>query len=196
MEGPFHMNTPRGCISGKYQGRGWEPLMTARRSVAARFMAIVPVLLSCLAWADAKAKADPGKGQESTYEPMVLPVDYLQRTSWLWEFGDERSQESGGVFFSITRGPFSEKPPSPYDAWPTVLVKLPEGWRTVDFQREFPRYLWTHAASAPGKGYFWGFLEHAVEEAGSELSLVMSIDGGRTWTHRRLPVPRECLQPG
>ncbi|EAU69776.1 hypothetical protein STIAU_1530 [Stigmatella aurantiaca DW4/3-1] len=62
-------------------------------------------------------------------------------------------------------------------------MKLPEGWRTVDFPREFSRYLWTHAASAPGKGYFWGFLEHAVEEAGSELSLVMSIDGGRTWTH-------------
>lgn len=147
-------------------------------------LATVSLLLPCATWAGEKGSAtSAGKGRGATYQPGPPPADYLQRTSWLWEFENEQDPEPGGIFFNFTRESLSARSPDPYDSWPTILVKLPEGWRVVDLQERFSQHIWIHAAAAPAKGYFWGFLEYAVEDAGSELPLVMSTDGGRNWAH-------------
>ncbi|WP_224369200.1 hypothetical protein [Hyalangium versicolor] len=147
-------------------------------------MAFLWPLFSCASKKDELGTASSeGKVAEVASPAKPPPADYLQRTSWLWDFQSEEHPDEGEVFFNITRGSLSEQTPDPYDSWPTILVRLPEGWRVVDFREKFHKYLWSHAAAAPSKGYFWGFLEYGVEDAGSELPLIMSMDGGRSWAH-------------
>jgi hypothetical protein len=145
-------------------------------------MTWVSLLPPCTGWAE-ESTASAGKSRGSTYLAESPPADYLQRTSWLWGFEGEPPPAPEGLFFNFTRGSLREQAPDPYDSWPTILVRLPEGWRVVDFREKFFRYMWSHAAAAPGKGYFWGFLEYSVEDAGDELPLIRSTDGGRTWAH-------------
>lgn len=155
-------------------------MKTARSQAVALLLAGASWMHSSTAWADPReAPPSAGKGLDTAYPAEPPPSDFLQRTSWLWEFDDAASPGQAKVFFTITRGHLSD----PYDSWPTILVKHSEGWRVVNLQERFSRYIWRHAASAPRKGYFWGFLEYAVEDAGSEWPLIMSRDGGRTWTH-------------
>jgi hypothetical protein len=151
-----------------------------------RVVAMLLVLsLAGLAHAQDKGPgaAEGTRGKGRTFRAKPLPDGYFERTSLLWGVEDVYRTEPGGVFFNLTGGNLPGQEPEPYNYWPTLLVRIPEGWRVVDLREDFLSYEWSHVAAAPGKGYYWGFLEYTVEGPGWEIPIILSMDGGRTWSH-------------
>lgn len=143
-------------------------------------VAAAGLLLSASACTEEAVKL--GRFSGAPYAATPPAPDYLARTSWLWTIDDGSYSEGSGIFFNLTAAAPSEQAPQSDAFWPTILVRTPEGWQAVDFRKEFSRYMWSRAAAAPSKGYFWGLLEYAVESAGHESLVIMSADGGKTWT--------------
>lgn len=156
--------------------------------LAVRRMAAVWLLLS-LTTCEADSRragaqaGDAGSNPGRSYSSGPLPEGYSEQTALLWGFGNESHPGDVAVLFGFTGGNRQGEPLKRYNSWPTILVRLTEGWKVADLQEGFFQFNWVHAAAAPSKGYFWGFLEYTVEDAGKEIPVIMSADGGKTWKH-------------
>jgi hypothetical protein len=66
---------------------------------------------------------------------------------------------------------------------PAVAIKRGPG-RPPEFTSwpELTGYDWVSAAELESKKFYWGFLDQNVEGLGSEVLVVWSQDGGKTWT--------------
>lgn len=157
------------------------------RSKFPRHGAALLLVLSTLAAASppggtpgaSEARSNKGHG----YRPEPVPQGYFEQTTPLLGLRRGADTEEGAVFFSLTGGNLPGQEPEPYNYRPTLLVRLPEGWQVVDLGKSFLRHRWIHAAVAPTKGCYWGLLEFAAAGPGWEIAVLLSVDGGRSWSH-------------
>jgi len=139
-------------------------------------------LLPTVAWSG-DGRVDTCPGQHVSFKASAIPKDFLERSTWLWRFEDPLNPAQDSVFFGVTSGNTPTGPSERYHTWPSLVVRLPEGWRMVSLEQGFSRFVWVHAAAAPSLGYLWGFLQYSVEGPGSAIPVIMSMDRGKTWAH-------------
>lgn len=124
-----------------------------------------------------------GQSSRKIYRAEACAVNTLDWTSPLWEIEGQKETGIGAMLFSVTAGNLRGKEASPPNSWPTILIRLADGWKIVNFKDDFFRFTWQHVAAATARGYIWGFLDYAVEGSWPEIPVILSTDRGRTWVH-------------